>query len=365
MMGCAFVAGMAVNEYRHGLGAASDAIHSAINIDGTTDVRPQHAQVLTAPSTTDPSTTAPAILEPDAAPHAELFSWARIQQLLAVNDVAAAERLLQAYVKMHSGSAQAWLYLAQIYQQQHKPTLALEAWFRYLDVEVDVSLREQALSQIKAYLVALYQDKLFQLPNGAGPSWLIAQLDTLVKSTADDGALHLMLADLQLQAGDEYQAQYHALMAANDPAVQSQAEAILSKLGGGAEVTDEVAIPLAHFGDQYLVAVSINGNNAKLLLDTGASISGVSTQFIAKYPYIVGATKPIQLNTASGVVESYLFGVDSLAMGSLLFQRHMLARLPMGDMTQFDGLLGIDILGRYDFVIDRDAMLLRLTARNK
>jgi predicted aspartyl protease len=294
---------------------------------------------------------------------AAAFSWAALERLIASQEFSRAERQLRTYVQAPPGmnSAQAWLYLAQIFQQQARPEQALEAWFKYLLLEPDVTRRERALVQIQQYLAQLYER-----PNNLSASWLIAQLDKLMQNTAGDGALHLMAANLQLQLGDEYQAQYHALMAANDPKVQTQAEAILAKLGRATSLTDEVTVPLLAFGDQHLLAVTIDGRAAKLLLDTGASISGVSDVFIARYPALVrGATKPIQLNTASGTVESYLFNVDTLGMGSLLFQRHLLARLPMGESTEFDGLLGVDILGRYDFVIDRDALLLRLKARAK
>ena len=338
---CAFGAGMALNEYRH----MTTALSLAPQPNQPAEVLERDVAVATNESVTPVSAAA--------------FSWAALDALIANQQFSMAEQQLRAYLRTAktADAAQAWLYLAKMYQQQTHPEQALEAWFRYVFLERDVARRERALVQIKHYLTQLYER-----PGGVSAAWLIAQLDSLMQNTADEAVLHLMAADLQLKVGDEYQAQYHALMAANDPRTKAQAEAILAKLDGGASVTDEVAIPLLSFGDQYLVAVTLDGRPAKLLLDTGASISGVSDEFIARYPNLVRATKPIQLNTASGTVESYLFNVDTLGVGSLLFQRHLLARLPMGDMAHFDGLLGVDILGRYDFVIDRDGMQLRLKA---
>jgi hypothetical protein len=37
----------------------------------------------------------------------------------------------------------------------------------------------------------------------------------------------------------------------------------------------------------------------------------------------------------------------------------------MDSAQGFDGLLGVDILGQFDFVIDQDAAVLKLKARKK
>jgi hypothetical protein len=37
----------------------------------------------------------------------------------------------------------------------------------------------------------------------------------------------------------------------------------------------------------------------------------------------------------------------------------------MGNEASMDGLLGVDIIGRFDFVIDQDALLLKLRKRKK
>jgi predicted aspartyl protease len=153
-------------------------------------------------------------------------------------------------------------------------------------------------------------------------------------------------------------------MAANTPETQQHAEKILAQLNG--EITDEnVELPLTRFGEQYLLTVQIEGNPARLLLDTGASISGVTNTYTRKYPAIIKNTRPIRLNTASGAKDSFLFTVNTLHIGNVHFAQHMLAALPMDDITEFDGLLGVDILGKFDFVIDQDKAILKLRARNR
>src|SRR5690606_41136005 len=91
---------------------------------------------------------------------------------------------------------------------------------------------------------------------------LIDQFNIVLELSPNDGELHLMLAALYIDAQDNYQAQYHALMAANDPSAQARAENILAQLNG-TKVPDNLTIPLRPFGNQYLVVVMVEGHTAQ------------------------------------------------------------------------------------------------------
>ena len=287
------------------------------------------------------------------------FSWQRVDQLIANGQFQEAIQLLERRMGDKYDAPRAWFYLASIYKKQSQAINAVDALFRYVKLELDDQKINKALRDIRNYLI---QIKATPSLFNEDYSWLTAQFEELLKYNANDGELHLILASLLVQLNDDYQAQYHALMAANDPSAQKRAEAILANLNGD-NVPGESTISLTRYGNQYLVNVSIEGYPARLLLDTGASLSGLSSSYTAKYPSMVKSTKPIRLNTASGTHESVLFTVTNINMGNLIFNQHILAQLPMDNAHGFDGLLGVDILGRFDFVIDQDAALLRLKAR--
>jgi predicted aspartyl protease len=258
-------------------------------------------------------------------------------------------------------AARAWLLLAVVYKKQGYAIAAVDAWFRYVKLEVDHHKGEKALNDLQQYLVQLKANPALFNDDYA---WLMAQFEELLKYMPNDGGLHLELAMLLMGLKDEYQAQYHALMAVNDPQVQKRAEGILAKLNGEDKLPESV-IPLVRYGNQYLVNTSIEGYPARLLLDTGASLSGLSTNYTAKYPALLKDTKPIRLNTASGTRDSILFTVTQVGIGKILFNQHILAQLPMESDVEFDGLLGVDILGRFDFVIDQNAATLNLKPRKQ
>ena len=287
------------------------------------------------------------------------FSWERVHHSMALTNYDEVINLLKEHLQNNAGSAQAWLLLATSYQKQGRPVLAMDAWFHYLKLESDAKKLEQAVATMKAYLISLFEKpSLF----AEDFSWLAGQINTLLNFSANDSELHVLLASVYSTIGDDYQAQYHALMAVNDPATKKQAEDVLAKLSGN-EITKEVVVPLTRFGNQFLVTVMIEGNPARLLLDTGASISGVTNDYVNKYPGIVKATKPIRMNTAGGVRDTYLFTVDNLSINNIVFSQHILSVLPMDNISEFDGLFGIDILGRYDFIVDQNSALLRLNPR--
>jgi predicted aspartyl protease len=287
------------------------------------------------------------------------FSWPRVDQLIANGHFQDAIKLLETRMGNKEDAPRAWFYLGSIYKKQSQAINAVDALFRYVKLELDDQKVNKTLRDIRNYLVQLKSTPaLFN----EDYSWLMAQFEELLKYNANDGELHLLLASLLVQHNDDYQAQYHALMAANDPNVQKRAEAILAKLNGN-NVSDESSIALTRFGNQYLVNVNIEGSPARLLLDTGASLSGLSSSYTAKHPGMLKSTKPIRLNTASGTQDSVLFTVTNITMGNLMFNQHILAQLPMDNSHGFDGLLGVDILGRFDFVIDQDAAVLHLKAR--
>lgn len=315
-----------------------------------------------------PEVELPASTAAIAASPPVLSNWEQIQQLLAAGEQVRALQMLrdfiaQADARDASSLAEAWLLLAKLQQQRGQEREAVEAWFTYMQYERDALRVDEAITHLKRYLLQLAQNpSLF----GAERQWLIAQINALIRLTSEDGELHLTLARLHMADEDKDQAQYHALMAVNNPTTQARAETLLAELNDeqiAAALPVGIEIPLIRHGNQFLVELSLEGQSARLLLDTGASITGLTNQYLLRHPYLAKNRKPIQLNTASGKVDTYLFSVEQLSFAGIHFQHHLLAHLPMGDMRDFDGLLGVDILGRFDFVIDQNNARLRLSKR--
>lgn len=360
----AFGAGYYLSEYRH----AQDLVPALVDAQVNAEPQEAAAQALPYAANQSPvlvqSSAAVPVIHAETAAPAELPPLERARQLIANNAFPAAISLLNEIVQKNPADTDALLLLARVLEKQGKHEDAVTTWFRYLAIEVDAKKAEEAIAYLSRYLIRLVNNPgIF----GASREWLMVQLNDLIKLTPDNGELHLQLADMHAKADDQEQAQYHALMAANQDETRTRAEEFIAHMADKTIVEqpmDEgVSIALVRIGNQFLVPISVEGRKARLLLDTGASISGLTSSFINRNYSIVKAQKPIQLNTASGTVDSYLFVVDSLQLAGLTFNKHMLARLPMDNQDAFDGLLGVDVLGRFDFVIDQEKAVLRLRKR--
>lgn len=353
----AFALGFYVSEYRH----ANNTLHQQVIAEVAIDDAPFISPIETPSQAASSIPVAPAT---DYLPTRPQTPIERANQLITNGAYGEAVRLLNKLLEQNPQYTEALWLLARVYEQQGQHEESVTTWFRYINTEVDAQKIDNALAYLAKYLIRLTENpSIF----GESYEWLMAQINDLIKLTPDNGELHLQLAKMHLKIADKEQAQYHALMAANQPETRNRAEGILAKLDEGSAADDnappEITVPLIRFGGQFLVPVTIEGEQVKLLLDTGASISGLTASFINRHYSFVKSPKPIQLNTASGTVESYLFLVDTFTIDSITFNKHMLARLPMDNGDHFDGLLGIDILGRFDFVIDQNKAVLRLKKR--
>lgn len=361
----AFAAGFYANEIRH---AARSAMPGGVI--ARPQVSPMPAEPLESLGTADPATER-ATFSSRASQRsvssvrpAEVSALTRATQWIAKGNYPEAAHVLEQLVDRDSHAVEALRLLARVYEEQGLHEQAIERWFQYLALETDAHKTEMGLQYLGHYLLRLAGNSVFFNEHAL---WLTQKINDLIRLTPDNGELHLRLAAIHWDEKDKELAQYHALMAANQVNTQVRAEALLVVINGrelDAAVKDAgVVIGLQRYGNQFLVPVTIEGMSANLLLDTGASISGLTSAFLTRHYSLVRNTRPITLNTASGPVDSYLFVVKELTLGSLEFTQHMLARLPMDTTSQFDGLLGVDILGRFEFFIDQENAELHLRKR--
>ncbi len=235
-------------------------------------------------------------------------------------------------------------------------TGAVEYLLNYIEVEIDrekIALASDAVKQ----LLALQQT---QSGTGANAGGLIDFLNRLLWLTPDDVSVNLWLAKLFLQRGQIEEVRYHALVAAAVPAYAEAAADLLREIDVDSDDDGSIVVDLDVAGNQYFIAATINGNAARLLLDTGASISGVSSGFVGNHPEIVGDTQSIVLNTAGGLKTGRKFIAGELAFGELQFSDHAMVIFDGVSFKDFDGLLGVDVLRQGSFYIDRKASKLRI-----
>lgn len=94
--------------------------------------------------------------------------------------------------------------------------------------------------------------------------------------------------------------------------------------------------------------------SVRALLDTGATTSGVSRRIAEHLGLPSVGKRPV--GTAGGLilVDRYLFRVGFATQGGLPFIFDEIAGFELVEMTNFEAVLGMDVLGRCDFTMRRD-----------
>lgn len=123
------------------------------------------------------------------------------------------------------------------------------------------------------------------------------------------------------------------------------------------------AVALQRVGKQYAVDVYFNHiDRATLLIDTGAATTTLSRASfnqltISQRSHALGKRT---FQTANGLAEGVLYRAPQLQLGSHLIADAQIAVLEFTMAPNIDGLLGMDILGRFRFHIEQESASLLL-----
>jgi clan AA aspartic protease (TIGR02281 family) len=182
------------------------------------------------------------------------------------------------------------------------------------------------------------------------------------------------LATAQLALEDRVSA-YHTLqLVAQDPDVGARARAMLAELSvafadmqasGTPDAGSEIAgIPLMRSGNHFIVgARPAGGRSIQLLIDTGASLTILTPQVLARHGIRYRDTgRTGVFSTANGRVSAPVYQLDSLAVGDWQVGPLDVGVLDLGGRSGVDGLLGMNFLSHFRFFIDQNEASLRLSA---
>jgi len=178
----------------------------------------------------------------------------------------------------------------------------------------------------------------------------------------EDVLASLAFDDSDARAIREIAQKLEANANASESTPDTQGEAGNSLLEG--EVTK---VPLLREGDQYRVEVRALNQQAQMIVDTGANTTAITT---ALFKRLGGLSRlsfigNFDVNTASGSINAPLVQIPAFYFAGYRFENISALVLPQAALPSADGLLGMNVLGQFDFSISpQDAQLtLRERAR--
>lgn len=196
-----------------------------------------------------------------------------------------------------------------------------------------------------------------------------AQLVNMLNDTQQ-----IRLAQIYALAGDQYSAKQVLQQVIASGRNVELASKTLAQLGmDSAPVRSpthyDSEIKLSRHGSHYAATIAWPGalNTANLMLDTGASITTLSQEafdrLIGTAEYSLWRTG--MFNTANGMARAEIYNFKQVQFGDYQLKDVKIAVMATPMSRPFDGLLGMNILGRFRFHIDQEYNVLELSEFEK
>jgi len=206
--------------------------------------------------------------------------------------------------------------------------------------------------------------------------------EKLTEQEADYAPYFIGLAEAQDMLGDFDAAKIALQIILDDPYVGSLASSMLAELETkrpqpSRSTTDEIApdkfsetetapaVSLFKQGNHYLLdAYPSSGKAIRLLIDTGASLTIMTPDALGKNNIPYKDTGEIRrFSTANGFVDAPIYLLDHLTIGEWEVNNIRIAALDLQGHGSTQGLLGMNFLQHFRFLIDQQNSLLHLSLR--
>jgi clan AA aspartic protease (TIGR02281 family) len=295
---------------------------------------------------------------------------ARARQLLAEGRASLAEQLLQRFLVAAYRDVEARVLLAEAYRSQDAALAAIDQLYEARGYAIRPAMIQRITERIRAIVAELVQ----ALQRNEDYNALLALYQHLTQLEPDHAPWFMGLAETQLALDDTEAARRSLLLVLQDPDVGAQAQAKLAELNLAlaelqqSELQDAAAevvgIPLYRSGNSFVVdATPASGRRIQLLIDTGASLTILTPEVLEQRGIRYTDTgRTGVFNTANGPVRAPVYKLDYLAVGGWQVHHLEIGVLDLGDRSGLDGLLGMNFLNHFQFFIDQNESLLRLSA---
>jgi clan AA aspartic protease (TIGR02281 family) len=289
-------------------------------------------------------------------------------KLLAQSRFNEAEQLLLRLLVAAFRNVEARTLLAEVYLGEQNVKAAIDQLYEARGY----AYRTQMLQHISSRIRSIVAERSATLKANNDQNALLALYLHLTQLEPDHAPWFIQLAGAQLALEDREAALRSLVLVSQDPDVGAQAQIMLAELTiamrDAPDILPQVAttqvtgIPLQRKGNHFIVAASPSQHRSiRLLIDTGASLTMLAPE-VFEQPGIryKNTGRSEVFNTANGRVRAPVYILDTLAVGDSQVNQLEVGVLAMGD-ANMDGLLGMNFLRHFQFFIDQNEALLRLS----
>jgi len=183
----------------------------------------------------------------------------------------------------------------------------------------------------------------------------------LINLHAEHTPYYLRLTYWLIELDDFYSAEQSLAGAMNDVRYQEEVDQFSTLIEQGSTNDAVMTVPLNKVGEHFVVPVTINNTyTLELMIDTGATMSVLKTSFVeANMSDAFFNAESLTMNTANGTIDGQQLTIESFSLGQYELKNVEVGAVPLPDF-KYDGLLGMNILNRFEFFIDQEQQLLIL-----
>lgn len=188
----------------------------------------------------------------------------------------------------------------------------------------------------------------------------------LVSLEAENTDYYLRLSYWLIHEDDLQQARQALVGAMNDITLVEDVRQLELFIEQKEQGMFEMVVPLTQSGEHFLVDVSLDDSiTGQFMIDTGASKTVIkSSLWPAFSSNVMTAGTPVTLNTANGKTTGLIHNVEHFRFGSMEIEGIEVVAMDLPDF-QHDGLLGMNVLNRFEFAIDQTNLQLKLFPKVK
>ena len=290
-------------------------------------------------------------------------------RLIAERRFGLAEQLLQRFLDAAYRDVEARILLAAAHRGQDNIRAAIDQLYEARGYAYRPAMLKKINRRIRSLVAELTQ----ALKRNNDHDALLALYQQLTQLEPDHAPWFMGLAVTQLALNDSDAARRSLLLVSQDPDVGAKAQAMLSELNlATARLQDTepqnaaaelVGIPLYRSGNHFIVdAKPARGQNIRLLIDTGASLTIFTPEVLEQRGIRYRNTgRSGVFNTANGPVRAPIYTLDALSVGDWEVSNLEIGVLDLSGGSAIDGLLGMNFLSHFQFFIDQNEALLRLS----
>ncbi len=308
-------------------------------------------------------------LDDMAAADARMQILSHARQLVTESRFSLAEQLLQRFLVAAYRDVEARILLAEVYLGEQDFNAAIDQFYEVRGY----AYRPVMLQRISSHIRSTVAELVSSLKGNNEQNALLDLYQHLTQLEPEHAPWFIGLATAQLALDDKEAARRSLLLVSQDPDVGAQAQAMLSEITialderqdtvSQVSATEVVGIPLHRSGNHFIVDASPARNrNIRLLIDTGASLTMFTPDVFeqADIQYTNTGRSGV-FNTANGLVRAPIYILDSLSVGDWQVNQLEVGVLAMHGDSNIDGLLGMNFLRHFQFFIDQNEALLRLS----